>query len=109
MKRYTVKDLVYKFALSGFGLFCCFFFIFGEYGIVRHFSVNKELHEKQRELSSLSDEIKALKQELLSWKADPYYMEKVAREELGMGYKDEVVYLLKSNTRLEPKHKAVCS
>jgi cell division protein FtsB len=109
MKRYTIKDLVYKLVLFGFVFFCCSFFVFGEYGIVRHFSINKELYEKQRELSSLSDEIKALKQELVSWKTDPYYMEKIAREELGMGYKDEVVYLLKSNTSLAPKHKAISS
>lgn len=96
MKRILIRSLLYKLILSGFLVFAVYFFLWGEFGIVRHYHVQQELYQKQQELLVLKKDLKGIEQELEKWKNDPFYLEKMAREELGMGRKDEVVYIYKA-------------
>jgi cell division protein FtsB len=67
--------------------------VWSEFGLLQHYTVGQELASKQQELISMRSEIDSIKQEIACWKSDPFYLEKMAREELGMGYKNEVMYL----------------
>lgn len=96
MKRVKVSSLVYQLVLGLFVSFSCYLFICGEFGIIKHYFVKKEVESKQRELLLLQNEIGEIQDDLHDWQHDPFYLEKMAREELGMGYRDEIVYVRKA-------------
>lgn len=94
MKRFMIRDVIQRILLTSFLLFCCYFFIYGEHGLARHYTLNQELYEKQHELFLLKEDIDGIVQEINSWKNDPYHLEKVAREHLAMGYRHEIMYCI---------------
>lgn len=85
---------MYKTIIGSICLFSSFFFVWGEFGLLRHYEEKQLLVEKQHSLLALKKEIGVVDQELYDWKTDTFYLEKMAREELGMGHKDEVVYVM---------------
>jgi len=93
MKRILVKSIIYRSILGIFSLSALTFFIGGEFGLKRHYQVRTELSEKRQLLLALANEVKEIKQKIAQWKSDPFYLEKMAREELGMGRRSERVYL----------------
>jgi cell division protein FtsB len=53
--------------------------------------------------AALADENKALRQKIQAARKDPFVVEKIAREELGMVKENEVVYLFDSREIREVK------
>ena len=96
MKRIRLSSFTYKMFLSCFISFFFYFFIFSEFGLIRHYATSLEFQARVREICAFKREVAQLEQEIVKWKKDPFYVEKMAREELGMGYQDEIVYLYKS-------------
>jgi len=88
----SLERFLYKVILAGLVVTFLYFLIFSEIGFVRYLDAKKQLDCKQHELVALTTEIKNLEQEIEDWKADSFYLEKIARQELGMGHKGEVVY-----------------
>lgn len=73
-----------------------FFYLFGSNGL-------KSLHDLENQNNSLTIENNLLKQEInelqsniTQWDNDPFYKEKIAREQLQMARPDEEIYLVKS-------------
>ncbi len=58
-------------------------------------SVYRKLHWYQKEITELKDENKILKDKINKIKKDPYYTEKMLRENFGMIKKGETVYRIK--------------
>jgi len=58
-------------------------------------SVYRKLHWYQKEITKLKDENKILKDKINKIKKDPYYTEKMLRENFGMIKKGETVYRVK--------------
>ncbi|MCD6221360.1 septum formation initiator family protein [bacterium] len=58
-------------------------------------SVYKKLHWYQREITRLKDENKILEDKINKIKSDPYYTERMLRENFGMIKKGETVYRIK--------------
>jgi len=58
-------------------------------------SVYRKLHWYQKEITKLKDENKILKDKINKIKKDPYYTEKMLRENFGMIKKGETVYRIK--------------
>jgi cell division protein FtsB len=88
---------LYKTIIIGFFVFASYFFVYGEFGIARYYDLKQEISVKKVALASLKKEILYVAQELRAWKSDPFYLEKMAREDLGMGYKNEFMYLVKGS------------
>jgi len=76
--------------------------MWGEFGIAKHYGLQRELNDKKIELLALRDEVTGIEREIDRWKKDSFYLEKMAREELGLGGKGEVVYLYPSRMQNQP-------
>ena len=60
-------------------------------------NVQKKLEAKRKELLVVKGEIEEIKKELSNWRSnDLFCLEKMAREEFGMGRKGETLYLYNS-------------
>lgn len=95
MNRIAIANFVYKAIIIGlFSIFACFL-VWSEFGLIKHYSMGNSLKAKRKELVVLKNKIATLEHEIENWKRDKFYLEKMAREELCMGYDGEMVYLLK--------------
>lgn len=87
------KKLLRMFFAGELVLFSLFY-LFGPQGLksIRNLKVeNKDLH-KQIEL--LNHDIAELNQQIHFVQTDPFYKEKIAREQLQMARKDEIIYYM---------------
>ena len=66
--------------------------LFGERGLLRLHRMQEELMELAEENKSLAAENRALEREIMQLRSDRDYLEKLAREELGLIREGEVVY-----------------
>jgi len=93
MRGFWIKNFLYKtIIISLFTFFSCFL-VWSEFGLVKHYLMANNVSKKKNELFLIKKEVKALEKEIINWKTDSFYLEKMAREELGMGYEGEVLYL----------------
>jgi cell division protein FtsB len=69
--------------------------IFGQRGFIHMVMLEKELEEFRNQNSQLQKENDAIKQEIELLKNNVKHMEELARKELGLVKKDELVYHLK--------------
>ena len=80
-------------------LFCELLIFFSVYfwGVDGRPKVHKLCDENQKlekEIALLNQEITAIEHEKIAWNTDPYYKEKVAREQLQMAHeKDEIFFI----------------
>ena len=63
--------------------------------------VGQRLARMEEENKKLAQENKRLEEEIKALEGDPFYIEKIAREELGMVKKGEVVYEIVSSEEQE--------
>ena len=68
--------------------------IWSDVGFLRYHKLKSKLEEKQVELQQLEQEVVVVQKDIYRWETDNFYSQKMAREELQMGYSDEVVYLI---------------
>lgn len=69
--------------------------IFGETGLIHLARLKQELKEMRQENARLRQENEKLRAQAQALSSDLKYIEKIAREELGMVKKDEQVYQFK--------------
>jgi len=69
----------------------------GERGLMNVLSMRKELHKIQQKNKSLEQENESLKEYSYLLKNDVHYIEKIAREELGLLKSGEVVYFFEND------------
>jgi cell division protein FtsB len=67
-------------------------FIFGEMGVVKYYRMKVQYREVNREISELRKANVQLSQEVHSLKTDAAYMERIARDKLGLARPGEIVY-----------------
>jgi len=72
-------------------------YLFGAQGISLLHGLKKDLVQIDQELVVLQDEITRLEKQLVSINNDPFYKEKIAREQLQMARKDELIYMIEDN------------
>ncbi|MDY0300042.1 MAG: septum formation initiator family protein [Trichlorobacter sp.] len=81
---------------AGCLLFILFFTVFGERGLLRITELNRELAQLEENSAELKAANTRLKEEVMLLNNDRNYLERVAREELGLVKKNEVIYLFTS-------------
>jgi len=96
MKRVLLNSLLYKVTLACLAAFFIYFLIWSDIGVVRHCSIRKQIEAMKSDFLALQSEVKELEGTIVAWESSPFYLEKMAREELGMGYPDEIVYFYRS-------------
>lgn len=92
MKKFSDVDK-HTVILGAAGVFCAVFFVFSANGLISYLAMQGTLVAKQQELQAVASEICKLEKTIVAWKADDFYVEKMAREQLAMARPDEVVYL----------------
>jgi len=67
---------------------------FGNRGVIDNYLMGKRLLQLNAENYDLATQNKALKEKIILLRSDPAYIESIARNELGMVKKGDVVYRL---------------
>jgi cell division protein FtsB len=81
------------FLLSEVGIFLTLYFC-GKDGLPKLYRLLDENIKLEAEISLLNKEISSLENEMLAWHNDPFYKEKVAREQLQMAREyDEIFFI----------------
>ena len=94
-KKKTIKKLLFLFL----GVFLVYSFFAGPYGFLRIFSLLNEKKELKFEAKKLEAKILEMENRKERLESDSFYLEKVAREKLGMAREDEKVYKFVDTTQ----------
>jgi len=86
-KRWLVIALL---ALAGLGMLWSL--IMGEMGAVKYFRMRARENALRAEISHLKEDNQRLMQEVRSLRRDPAYLERIARDKIGLARPGEVVY-----------------
>jgi cell division protein FtsL len=94
LKKETVqrKKTIKRFLLLLLAVFVVYSFFSGPYGSLRLVSLFKEKQEVKLEIKELEAEIMNMEQRKEKLENDSFYLEKEAREKLGMARKGEKIY-----------------
>jgi cell division protein FtsB len=78
-------------------LFILLYTCFGERGLIRVLVLKKELKEIESCNQNIRAESAALKESIYRLKNDKRYVERIAREELGLVKTEELIYFFENN------------
>lgn len=84
-KVWLLVSLLFSILLIGLG-------IFGEKGILKVYALEQELQARKARVQALQEENKTLQQEIHELTYNPYFIEKLAREELGLVRPGEIIF-----------------
>lgn len=76
-------------------LFVLYFFLsflFGDMGLISYHRMKKDYQRLEQELDHLNKENERLRKEVEALKTDPHYIERLARERLGLSKEGEIIY-----------------
>ena len=90
----TSKKLFLRFFFSLEVLLFTFFYFFGSQGLYALFHLEKENRLLAQELEQLEQDVATLDKKLFEWEHNPFYKEKVAREQLHMAHTTDTVYFV---------------
>jgi len=65
--------------------------VFSETGFLTYLSLDEKIERVRSEITVLNRENEKLKQEIFLLKNDPFYIERIARVELGMVKRNEII------------------
>ena len=101
LKKKTVqkKKTIKRFLLLLLAVFLVYSFFTGHYGFLRLFSIFKEKKEVKLEIKELEAQIRDMEQRKEKLKSDSFYLEKEAREKLGLAREDEKIYKFVDTTK----------
>lgn len=75
------------------------FYVWSPHGVQAITKLQREQQEVVAHVERLKKDIASLEHEIVEWESDAFYKEKIAREQLQMARRSDVVYyLLENNT-----------
>jgi cell division protein FtsL len=98
-----LKEKVQFLLLIFFIFLIAYWTIFGDNGILKLRKIEQENDKVKAASEKIKAENERLKKEIKLLQEDRKYVEKVAREELGMTRKDEIIFKKKQNNGKEKK------
>ncbi len=66
--------------------------IFGDMGLFKYMELNRTRKNLEQQIAQISTQNEQLRSQLKSLKDDPFYREKLAREEYGLSRPDEYIF-----------------
>ena len=79
-------------AMIPVGVYFLVTFVFGEMGLVKYYRMKAQYQALTQEMAVLKQDNIRLMREVRALKTDPVYIEKLARDKLGLARSGEVVY-----------------
>ncbi len=67
-------------------------FILGEMGVVKYYRMQAQYHAVTQEIAELKQDNAKLLIEVRALRSDPAYLERIARDKLGLARQGEIVY-----------------
>lgn len=99
-RKYLPRNLTQKIKLF-FGILVggviIYYFSFNNYGIVHHFKTKRDLQRLKDKIELLERQQKEINETIRKLKYDRDYLEKQAREKLGLVFEGEEVYIVKES------------
>lgn len=86
------KPRIGRWVLLGVVAVGLYFFIAGDYGIIQLLRVRTQLHDSDQQIRDLTVTVDSLKVVVNKLSRDTTYIERIAREKLGMAKPTERVY-----------------
>ena len=93
IRKRTIMRVVFTVEVVLFG----WFYYYGVGGMRDIAQLHEENSGLEQQIARAHQEIALKEQELSSWKSDPFYKEKLAREQLHMAKEGEEIYLVGRN------------
>ncbi|HLE41398.1 MAG TPA: septum formation initiator family protein [Nitrospirota bacterium] len=90
-KTGRMKKLLFA-AMIPVGAYFLVTFVFGEMGLVKYYRMKAQYQALTQEIAELKQDNIRLMREVRALKTDPVYIEKLARDKLGLARNGEVVY-----------------
>ncbi|MBF0538062.1 MAG: septum formation initiator family protein [Nitrospirae bacterium] len=75
-------------------VFILFNLFYDEMGLFNYFKLKSEETRMEEDIAKIEMEISSIKDEIKAIGTDPFYIEKKAREDLGLAMPDEYIYKL---------------
>lgn len=69
-------------------------YVYGPHGIRELRHMRHENTVLEQEVAVLHGDVQALENKIVAWNVHPFYKEQVAREQLQMARKDEIIYYI---------------
>jgi cell division protein FtsB len=66
--------------------------VFGDMGLVKYFDLSNTRKNLEKQITEMHQQNEQLKLQLKSLREDPFYREKLAREEYGLSRSDEYIF-----------------
>jgi len=66
--------------------------VFGDMGLFKYIELNRTRKNLEQQIAQISNQNEQLRLQLKSLKDDPFYREKLAREEYGLSRPDEYIF-----------------
>lgn len=88
------KRKLFRLLFAGEIIIFGILYFFGPYGVYYLQHTSAEYRELKKEITTLQQEIKELENNIYLIKTDSFYKEKIAREQLQMARKEDVIYLV---------------
>jgi len=66
--------------------------IFGDMGLLKYIELNKTRKNMEKQLAEISRQNEQIRTQIKLLKEDPFYKEKLAREEFGLAKPDEYIF-----------------
>lgn len=90
MKIKTIVQSSFFLALTG----CAAIYFFnGKQGLRTYLTLKKEFRQEQATVEKLEHNIKEISQDIQTWQTDQLERERVARQDYGMSFTNELVYV----------------
>lgn len=91
----TIVDIKYfgvrvLFALQL--LLCAWVYLYGMHGLISLLALRQECAQIKQEIADAKKDIASAQEEIIAWNAHSFYKEKMAREQLHMARKGEIIY-----------------
>ncbi|SNZ03493.1 cell division protein FtsB [Persephonella hydrogeniphila] len=103
LKRYIGVDFVLLFLTLLFFLYFVYLLFFGEKNIFRLIQKERYRANLQSQITELKEENKALEEKIHYLKNDRFFIEKKAREDLGLVKEGEEIYIIVDRKSRKPK------
>ena len=90
-----VKSILRLIILLCFAVYFFNTIVFGQRGIKNYLELKNEINFEKNKIVKVENKIKDFQKKIDKWLQGDFELEKIAREELQMGFANEKVYILK--------------
>lgn len=92
-RRWIILKILLFAELTAYG----YYYFQGYQGFLGQQKVIKHSREIEKNITIVQQEIQQLRAKILLFKTEPYYKEKIAREQLHMGFSHDIIYYITYN------------